>query len=840
MSRRVRGLRIVPAVGDPGVVRVGRVDIDRRWVPRRRVRSRRIVVDPVENHRGGNRVVRILRNEDAPGPGCRPERVRVARSALRDGDEDALAVGAVSRAGQTAVGSWIAERLPVVAGVTGQVIGAVVVDVREVSVPDVAVGPVLFLGGEDRIAAIVLRAEEVLAAGEQPSDVHRIADGGHDERRRLQGIGWVRRRIRQRVRDPVRIVLLHGVVPHHELARLECRQGPEAVRAGGIESVRPAVRDVDLQPVVLVPEGLPGPVVLGARSQPIRIVAVVIEGIRRQRAQAAVDGRQRLRYARKHHQAEGDAVGDHEVVRERRAVRAVVDEDAVRAVYAAVAQVEELPPVERVDHQRVVVRMQRARIDAAAVVLGHVGEGRAAVGREQDRPAVRAAGGEVVLVVRIRAREVHDVVIRARVWCVLRVCRGVHVVVVRALRLAVREAELLEIDPRRLDGSGRGGPDRVVPAQACRICAGAGVVAAASASVHARLSAGQDDDVKLVSFGGRAAEADESSRQHDLLPGPGVAITARPPDPAGEERCIDGVPIDRVELDPAGAARRAGGLVERDGVGRGGGAEGICPLVHQRPTLALVLRAPDAEVRCAGHQGIGAAAAGVGDAARRAAGGDEDRLRVARLHLDGADAAAEELRRAERAAPPFAAILRLVDADPDLAAAAAGVRLAGAGPDGLVVGVVGIELERRDALVFERARDKLPARPFVLGCRGIVDGERVVRPPDAAVRGGDPERALPGRRLAVRRDDAVRGPAAEVLRSRSVDRAIAEEVRQIVLPVGRSEGHPLSGAERRPPEQAEPIVARGGERGERRRSVARAIDGMLDPVLLRITLGAVA
>src|SRR5207249_8935566 len=135
---------------------------------------------------------------------------------------------------------------------------------------------------------------------------------------------------------------------------------------------------------------------------------------------------------------------------------------------------------------------------------------------------------------------------------------------------------------------------------------------------------------------------------------------------------------------------------------------------------------------------------------------------------------------------------------------------------------------------------EFPARPFVLGCRGIVDRERVVRPPDAAVRGRDPQGALPWRWLAIRRDDAVCGPAAEVLRSRSVDRAIAEEVRQIVLPVGRSEGHPLPGAEGRPPEQAEPVVARRSERGERRRSVAAAIDGMLEPVLLGIALGAVA
>src|SRR5207248_11228333 len=142
---------------------------------------------------------------------------------------------------------------------------------------------------------------------------------------------------------------------------------------------------------------------------------------------------------------------------------------------------------------------------------------------------------------------------------------------------------------------------------------------------------------------------------------------------------------------------------------------------------------------------------------------------------------AEEFGRTERAAPSLAAVLRLVDADPDFAAAAARVRLSGAGPDGLVVGIVRIELERRDALVFERARDELPARPFVLRCRGIVDGERVVRPPDATVRGGDPERALARWRRAIRRDDAVGGPAAEVLRSRRVDRPITEDVREVVL-----------------------------------------------------------
>ena len=245
-------------------------------------------------------------------------------------------------------------------------------------------------------------------------------------------------------------------------------------------------------------------------------------------------------------------------------------------------------------------------------------------------------------------------------------------------------------------------------------------------------------------------------------------------------------------------------------------------------------------MRGAGDQRIGSATARVRDAARGAAGGDEHRLRITLLHRDRPDAAAEELGCAKRAAPTLAAVLRLVDSHAHFATAAAGVGFAGARPDGLAVGIVRVQLERGHALVLERRRDKLPGRPFVLGRVGIIHGQRVVGAPHAAVRRGDPEGAGVRRGLAVRRDDPVHGPAAEVLGAGRVDGAVAEDVCQVVLPVRRSEGHPFSGAERRPPEQAEPVVARGRERSERRRPVVAAVDGMLDPVLLRVALGVVA
>src|SRR5207249_12270008 len=108
----------------------------------------------------------------------------------------------------------------------------------------------------------------------------------------------------------------------------------------------------------------------------------------------------------------------------------------------------------------------------------------------------------VVLVILVRARQIYGVDGRDRVRGVLRVRRGIDVVVVRALWLAVGEAERLFVDPCRLDRGSRGVPDGVVHAQARRVRPGPGVVAAAGTHVHPRFAAGQRHVVELVALGG--------------------------------------------------------------------------------------------------------------------------------------------------------------------------------------------------------------------------------------------------------------------------------------------------------------------------------------------------
>src|SRR4051812_44619381 len=85
----------------------------------------------------------------------------------------------------------------------------------------------------------------------------------------------------------------------------------------------------------------------------------------------------------------------------------------------------------------------------------------------------------------------------------------------------------------------------------------------------------------------------------------------------------------------------------------------------------------------------------------------------------------------------------------------------------------------------------------------------------------------------------MRGAAAEIFRSRSVDGPIAEDVGEIILTIGRSIRYPLSGAKCRPSQEAKPIVARGGEGCEWWRSVVAAVHRMLEPVLIGPTAGRV-
>ena len=187
-------------------------------------------------------------------------------------------------------------------------------------------------------------------------------------------------------------------------------------------------------------------------------------------------------------------------------------------------------------------------------------------------------------------------------------------------------------------------------------------------------------------------------------------------------------------------------------------------LVHELPGLAAVLRAPEAEVRRARDQRVGAAAADVRDAADGAAGGREDRVRVARLDRDRADRAVVERVAAERAEPACCrrsstCRRRRPPRSRCRRRWARRCRPRASGP----------------ACRWGRARSTpvlLCSKPFETYCQSGDGVERVVRPPDAAVRVRDPERALPVR-AAVRIDRDVGDAAAEVGRAGVVDGAVA-------------------------------------------------------------------
>src|SRR6185295_5754371 len=95
-------------------------------------------------------------------------------------------------------------------------------------------------------------------------------------------------------------------------------------------------------------------------------------------------------------------------------------------------------------------------------------------GGEEDGPAIGASGDGVVLVVLVRARQVHDVRAGPGIGRVVRVRRGVDVVVIGALRVAVPGAgepgrvrhRVGHFQPGGLHGRGRSIADRVVAAEA--------------------------------------------------------------------------------------------------------------------------------------------------------------------------------------------------------------------------------------------------------------------------------------------------------------------------------------------------------------------------------------
>ena len=170
--------------------------------------------------------------------------------------------------------------------------------------------------------------------------------------------------------------------------------------------------------------------------------------------------------------------------------------------------------------------------------------------------------------------------------------------------------------------------------------------------------------------------------------------------------------------------------------------------------------------------------------ARARARADQDVARVARLDRDPRDrpeVGGGERARDER--PVRAAVRRLVETEAGLAVTAR-VPLTGADVDRLAGRVVRVDGDRADRVRRDPVRDLLPVR---------VRRERVGRPPDAAARRADVERAL--LRLALRVDGERRHAARplrrldEGLRPEPVD---VKRVRPDEIPLRGQLGAPRS------------------------------------------------
>src|SRR4029450_10871248 len=122
--------------------------------------------------------------------------------------------------------------------------------------------------------------------------------------------------------------------------------------------------------------------------------------------------------------------------------------------------------------------------------------------------------------------------------------------------------------------------------------------APADANVHSRSAVRESDDVKLGPLDARPGSRVDGGgqRREDLHPRAGVTVRVRPPDPLREEGGIDGIRIDRVDLDATSPARRARGLPEEDlPRGRCGAVRRVA-LADEVERRAAVDRAPEAEV----------------------------------------------------------------------------------------------------------------------------------------------------------------------------------------------------------------------------------------------------
>ena len=181
-------------------------------------------------------------------------------------------------------------------------------------------------------------------------------------------------------------------------------------------------------------------------------------------------------------------------------------------------------------------------------------------------------------------------------------------------------------------------------------------------------------------------------------------------------------------------------------------------------------------------------------------GADVDRARIAGLDSDRADRAVDRhgLRAGDQL-PARASVGRLEQAEAGLGVAGA-VGLAGACVERVPGWVVRIDDQRAEGVRRQVVRRRDPAR---------LGGQRIVRAPDPATRGRDPESAGRAGRsggLCAVGVDRERGDAPGLLRGRSLKRDRVEELRSLAGDVRRDgpEGGPSArargqcGRERRP------------------------------------------
>ena len=238
--------------------------------------------------------------------------------------------------------------------------------------------------------------------------------------------------------------------------------------------------------------------------------------------------------------------------------------------------------------------------------------------------------------------------------------------------------------------------DVVAPEEARRVrirlrVVDVGIVVVPLVDVHPRLA------VRKGRHGHRCSRLDHRGVDRGLDLSPRRPRIVRAPDAACVRGRIDNVRVRRVEDDLANTAGRAVRDCVEELVGpvRGIAEARVGPAVmDQCPRGAAVCRLVKPPLSDPRHGTSNAGAANRGHAAERRGRPHVDRVRIARLDHDRADALALKLLLADRTAPRVAGVGRFVEAGARDATGPADVRLAGPHVDGVPARVVRVDVDR--------------------------------------------------------------------------------------------------------------------------------------------------